>query len=49
MPNLNIGLYSALFLALIIFACGIAMGCMIISLYNDHVRKRDLKEFEEKL
>lgn len=47
MPNLNIGLWSAVFLALIIFSGGVALGCIIISLYNDHVRKRDLKEFEE--
>ncbi|WP_171609307.1 hypothetical protein [Limnovirga soli] len=49
MPNLNIGLWSAVFLALIIFVCGIILGCMIISMYNDHVRKRDLKELEDKL
>ncbi|WP_171606968.1 hypothetical protein [Limnovirga soli] len=49
MPNLKIGLWSAFFLALIIFAGGVAMGCIIISIYNDHVKKRDLKELDEKL
>jgi predicted branched-subunit amino acid permease len=47
MQSLNISILSALFISIIIFAGGIAMGCMIISIYNDHVRKRDLKEFEE--